>query len=122
MQSSVLWIHAYTIDCKLYCEFRTLQSHHIIYNSIPASTLARCPILIDPANGEVSVTGNSPGDTATYTCDSDYDLVGPQILTCGDDGMWSDGPPTCLGVGMKTAVCSMHASLSNNNVCATLVK
>ena len=93
--------------------------HHKIYNSIPSSTLARCPILIDPANGRVSVTGNSPGDTATYTCDSDYDLVGSRILTCGDDGMWSDTPPTCQGVGMNTAVCSMHASLGNNVVSAT---
>ena len=64
-----------------------------------------CPVLGSPANGGVSVTGNSPGDTATYTCDVGYNLVGAQNLTCGDNGMWSASPPFCQGaVGMKTVV------------------
>ena len=67
---------------------------------------------MNPANGMVNQTGRSPGDIATYTCDPDYDLVGPQTLFCGDDGMWSDRPPTCQGlIGMKTATHPLHASL-----------
>ena len=57
--------------------------------------LAICPILIRPANGSVTVTGNSSGDTATYTCDSDYDLVGVSERVCGDDGQWSGEAPMC---------------------------
>ena len=69
-----------------------------------------CPVLGNPANGRVSVTGNSPGDTATYTCDVGYNLVGAQNLTCGGDGMWAS-PPFCQGaVGMKTV---LHAYLDN---------
>ena len=59
------------------------------------STLAQCPILIGPANGFVNVTGNSPGDSATYTCDPDYDLVGMSKRVCGNDGEWSGTAPTC---------------------------
>ena len=60
------------------------------------STLVQCPILMDPANGMVNVTGNLPGDTATYTCDPDYDLVGESERVCGDDGEWSEEAPMCI--------------------------
>ena len=63
---------------------------------MPSSTLARCPILIDPANGRVSVTGNSPGDMAVYTCDPDYDLVGVSVRQCGSNGEWSGEAPMCI--------------------------
>ena len=54
-----------------------------------------CPILISPANGLVNVTGNSPGDSAIYTCGPDYDLVGVSVRVCGDDGQWSGEAPIC---------------------------
>ena len=54
-----------------------------------------CPVLSDPANGMVTMTGNSVGDTATYTCDDGYELIGSMTVTCMDDGAWSDGPPMC---------------------------
>ena len=70
-----------------------------------------CPGLVDPANGRMTVTGNLPGDTATYTCDPGYNLVGIQNLTCGDNGLWSGSPPFCQGaVGMKTV---LYAYLDN---------
>ena len=62
---------------------------------IPSSTLAQCPMLMDPANGRVSVTGNLPGDNATYTCDPDYGLVGVSVRVCGNDGQWSGEAPMC---------------------------
>ena len=55
-----------------------------------------CPALMSPANGLVSVTGNSPRDNATYTCDPDYDLVGVSLRVCGNDGEWSGEAPMCL--------------------------
>ena len=57
----------------------------------------QCPDLDDPANGEVMVSGMSPGDTATYTCDSGFELVGADTLTCGNDGQWSPAPSICRG-------------------------
>ena len=54
-----------------------------------------CPGLDDPANGEVTVNGVTPGDTATYSCNTGYNLVGAETVTCGDDGAWSADPPMC---------------------------
>ena len=54
-----------------------------------------CPDLENPANGAVTVNGMNPGDTATYTCISGYELEGADTLTCGSDGMWSPEPPVC---------------------------
>ena len=39
----------------------------------------------DPAgimNGMVTVTGNSAGDTATYACNSGFELIGNPTMTC----------------------------------------
>ena len=70
--------------------------NHYTVLSIPSSTLARCPILINPPNGIVGVTGNSPGDTANYICDPDFELVGNSTRVCGDDGEWSGEAPMCI--------------------------
>ena len=64
-------------------------------------TLALCQVLTDPANGMVSVTGQRSGDTATYTCDSGYELdltSGSGVRTCQADGMWSGSAPACVGI------------------------
>ena len=79
---SLLRYHNYVIITLLY--------------STHSSTLARCPILINPPNGIVGVTGNSPGDTANYICDPDFELVGNSTRVCGDDGQWSGEAPMCI--------------------------
>ena len=59
--------------------------------------LVSCPELSAPANGMVSVSGR----TATYTCDSGYELdltSGGGSRTCGADGMWTGSAPTCAGI------------------------
>ena len=58
--------------------------------------LALCPDLVDPVNGMVMMTGNSVGDTATYSCDDEFSLSGVDMVTCQGDGQWSDHPPTCV--------------------------
>ena len=64
---------------------------------------AECPDLPDPVNGRLVVyLGNSVGDTATCLCDSGFELVGAQTVTCQANGMWSDPPPTCEPIGMKS--------------------
>ena len=65
-------------------------------------TVVPCTILKNPANGTLRLTGTSYGNTATYTCDTGFVLVGSETLICGDDGMWSDLPPVCQSVvGME---------------------
>ena len=43
---------------------------------------ALCPDPADVANGRVTFTGNSAGDTATYTCNSSFELIGNASVTC----------------------------------------
>ena len=55
-----------------------------------------CPDLDNPGNGAVTVNGTSPGDTATYSCNTGFELEGTDTVTCGDNGTWSAGPPVCI--------------------------
>ena len=83
------------------CFITHLTTYIATNNFFP--TLARCPILLDPTNGFVNVTGNSHGDTAIYTCEDGFSLVGSQTQICGVDGIWSGSAPTCqIFVGIKT--------------------
>ena len=52
----------------------------------------------------VSMTGNSAGDTATYTCDPGFQLNGASVLNCQTDGTWDNPLPTCEyteGIGIE---------------------
>ena len=54
-----------------------------------------CPTLGNPTNGVVDLSGTSVGDTATYTCDSGYELVGTSVLNCLANGAWDNSPAVC---------------------------
>jgi CUB/sushi domain-containing protein len=69
-------------------------------------------ILKTPANGTLILTGTSHGNTATYTCDTGFALVGSETLTCGEDGMWSDPPPVCQRVVVERMECGVTLLLS----------
>ena len=43
---------------------------------------ALCPDPADIVNGTVTFTGNSVGDTATYICNSGFELIGNASATC----------------------------------------
>ena len=43
----------------------------------------------------VTVMGRSVGDTASYTCNDGFELIGSMSVTCTSDGTWSDEPPMC---------------------------
>ena len=61
------------------------------------STEILCEELQNPTNGQVFMTGQSIGSTATYTCDSGYELIGDDRRTC-EDGEWTGQEPTCVGI------------------------
>ena len=51
----------------------------------------------DIPNGMLCYTGLTPGSTAAYSCDKDYELnEGNGTLVCQDDRMWSGTPPSCV--------------------------
>ena len=66
-------------------------------------TIVRCPNLPDPFNGRVNQRGNNPGDRASYTCNSGYELQGDSTRTCQNNGQWSGDAPTCEREGMRNA-------------------
>ena len=60
------------------------------------STAVDCGALSDPANGQVNDTGGTTfGQTATYSCNTSYNLVGNSTRVCQATGVWSGSAPTC---------------------------
>ena len=66
-----------------------------VHNVFLLSTVVNCNALSDPANGQVSTTGTTFGETATYSCNTGYNLVGDNTRTCGATRNWSGSEPTC---------------------------
>ena len=49
-----------------------------------------------PGNGQVDHNaGTTFRQTATYSCNTGYILVGRNTRTCQATGLWSGGAPTC---------------------------
>ena len=64
-------------------------------------TVVDCGNLTDPVNGSVNHTsGTTFGQTATYSCNTGYNLVGDSIRTCQATGEWSGSAPTCKGMSL----------------------
>ena len=72
-------------------------------------SIVRCPNLPNIPNGRVNQQGNSPGDRATYTCNSGYELDDESIRTCQNNGRWSGEAPTCEREGIKYGNFSLGA-------------
>ena len=74
------------------------SKHHVKF-LLPLFIAVNCSTLNNPANGQVSHTaGTTFGQTATYSCDTGYNLVGDSIRTCQATGVWSESEPTCQGM------------------------
>ncbi|XP_073987217.1 hig-anchoring scaffold protein isoform X2 [Rhodnius prolixus] len=54
-----------------------------------------CADLQSPSLGSVTLSGRLFGDSATYTCDPGYHLVGLKERTCRGDGEWTGAPAQC---------------------------
>ena len=65
-------------------------------------TVVDCGSLTDPANGRVIHTsGTTFGQTATYSCNTGYNLTRDSTRTCQAKGEWSGSAPTCEGMLLK---------------------
>ena len=61
-------------------------------------TAVNCGTLSNPVSGRVSHTaGTTFGQTATYSCNTGYKLVGSSTRTCQATRLWSGNAPTCQG-------------------------
>ena len=67
----------------------------------PTCSAQRCPSLDPPQNGQVVVSGLTSGSTATYSCLGGFSLVGNEVRTCLENGIWSSVPPFCRQVTCK---------------------
>ena len=55
-----------------------------------------CGTLANPSNGQVShPNGTTVEQTATYSCDAGYNLVGDSTRMCQATGAWSGSAPVC---------------------------
>jgi cysteine-rich repeat protein len=65
--------------------------------SAPTGSCERkdCGSLTDVTNGSVSFTTTTFESTASYACETGYNLVGDASRTCGTDGTWSGAAPAC---------------------------
>ena len=77
----------------------------MMYNTL--LTVVVCGNLTDPANGQVDHTaGTTMGQTATYSCNTGYNLVGDSTRTCQATGNLSGNAPTCQGMYVHKLTCS----------------
>ena len=54
-----------------------------------------CGGLQDIPNGEVDYTSSAVGSTATYTCNTGFELVGQRSRSCQSSGSWGGTVPSC---------------------------
>ena len=64
-----------------------------------AASSAACPAVENPSHGTVVVDGFQSGDSATFECDTGFQLDGPDVITCTDDLVWDpDGSSSCVEI------------------------
>ena len=84
-----------------------LGQHHVTMYVLTLSTGVDCTCgtLSDPVNGQVShPSGTTFGQTATYTCDEGYILMGDITRMCQATRMWSGSEPSCQCEFLATVV------------------
>ena len=76
-----------------------------------------CGNMTAPANGQVDHTaGTTFGQTATYSCNTGYNLVGDSTRMCQAEEDWSGSAPTCEGVLLKGDLFYMCMCTTYNNL------
>ena len=71
----------------------------LLYQHKKSCSAALCPDPVGIENGGVIFTGNSVGETATYTCNSGFELIGGATTTCSQmkpySAVFLPSPPSC---------------------------
>ena len=69
-----------------------------IYSLSILHTAVMCnrSVLMDPANGMVSVPSTMYLSVATYSCSVGFVILGNATRVCGADEMWSGEEPSCV--------------------------
>ena len=62
-----------------------------------------CGSLTSPVNGRIVISSTTFESTASYLCNSGYNLVGVNSRTCQSNGQWSGVAPTCITVQIPTS-------------------
>ncbi len=74
-------------------------SVHQLNHLDKSCSAALCPDPPAIVNGMVTISGNSVGDTATYTCDPSFELIRGATTTCTlvdvNTAIFSPNPPSC---------------------------
>ena len=55
-----------------------------------------CRDLNDPPNGQVVQSGFTPAQSATYMCNSGYQMVGNKFRVCQNNGQWNGTAISCV--------------------------
>ncbi|XP_006818720.1 complement C1r-B subcomponent-like [Saccoglossus kowalevskii] len=55
------------------------------------------------------------GDVITFTCKQGYGLIGESLMSCQDDGQWSNNIPTCTAVSCGVPPSSANAYHANTD-------
>lgn len=92
---------------------RTCQADGTWSSTAPTCQPVSCGALANPTNGAVSTTGITYQNTATYSCNTGYNLVGGAGRTCLATGTWSGSAPVC-----QIASCGTPSPVTNGGVSA----
>ena len=102
-----LWLYSYTAIGsliawpKLSCVYCTGKASGWFFRHEMSDlfSAALCPDPDEIDHGSVTFTGDSVSDTANYTCDSGFMLIGDAVLTCTqmdpNSAAFSPAPPEC---------------------------
>ena len=80
-------------------------------------TVVECGTLTNLANGLINhTTGATFGQTATYSCNTGFNLVGGSSATrtCQATGIWSGSAPTCQSRLWVPCTCQVSSTLLPN--------
>ena len=96
IQLTLLLLHLFALKLTILCLFAPVYSSIVVY--LPVD----CGILSSISFGSVNTGGfTTDGTTATYFCDTGYNMTGTNTRTCDSSGSWDGSEPSCNIVGKK---------------------
>ena len=84
------------------------------------STAVDCDPLTDPPNGQVHLTSATFGETANYSCNTSYNLVGNSTRICEANGDWSGSAPVCSSMQLTVATINYIYYIVYKYVCLSI--